>query len=259
MKKEINAQQIWQSACEEAEHDAQKEPLLTDVFKEKILQHPSLEDAICAGLAEKLATAALPASKLTQALRDIVQKDSYVQQALCADLIAVRQRDRACQTFYTPLLFFRGFQGLQAFRMANALYKEGRQSLAFFLQSRISEVFGMDIHPAAQLGAGLVFDHGLGIVIGETAVVGDDVFMFHNITLGSTGKESGDRHPKIGKGVLIGAGATLLGNIAIGRDAVIAAGSVVLQSVPSGSVAAGVPARVIGKAGQVQGAVEIGL
>ena len=157
----------------------------------------------------------------------------------------LRERDPACRTYLQPFLYFKGFQALQGWRVAHWLWGRGRETLAFHFQSRISELFQLDIHPAARLGKGLFLDHGTGIVIGETAVVGDDVSMLHGVTLGGTGAERGDRHPKIGKGVLLGAGAKVLGNIAVGDYAKVASGSVVLKPVPSGCTVAGVPARLV--------------
>ena len=162
-----------------------------------------------------------------------------------ADLKAVFERDPACKSYVQPFLFFKGFQALQTYRVAHWLWRNGRQTLALYLQSRMSEIFQVDIHPAAKIGVGIFFDHGTGIVIGETAVVGDDVSMLHGVTLGGTGAERGDRHPKIGKGVLLGAGSKVLGNITVGEYAKIASGSVVLKPVPAHCTAAGVPARLV--------------
>ncbi len=162
-----------------------------------------------------------------------------------ADLKAVFERDPACKSYVQPFLFFKGFQALQTYRVAHWLWRHGRQTLALYLQSRMSEIFQVDIHPAAKIGVGIFLDHGTGIVIGETAVVGDDVSMLHGVTLGGTGAERGDRHPKIGKGVLLGAGSKVLGNITVGEYAKIASGSVVLKPVPAHCTAAGVPARLV--------------
>jgi serine O-acetyltransferase len=166
-----------------------------------------------------------------------------------ADIVAVRERDPACHRYIDPVLFFKGFQAIMTHRVAHWLWREGRRDLALYLQMRMSEVFTVDIHPGARLGKGIMIDHAHAIVIGETAVVGDDVSMLHAVTLGGTGKEDGDRHPKIGNGVLIGAGAKILGNIKVGACSRIASGSVVLTDVPSCKTVAGVPARVVGDAG----------
>ena len=176
-----------------------------------------------------------------QALRS----DPSIVEKVERDLKAVFERDPACKGYVQPFLFFKGFQALQAHRVAHWLWTEGRETIAFYLQSRVSEVFQLDIHPAARIGGGVFVDHGTGIVIGETATVGDDVSMLHGVTLGGTGAERGDRHPKIGKGVLLGAGAKVLGNIHVGDYAKVASGSVVLKDVPAGCTAAGVPARLV--------------
>jgi serine O-acetyltransferase len=162
-----------------------------------------------------------------------------------ADLRAVFERDPACKGYLQPFLYFKGFLALQTYRVGHWLYANGRQPLAHYLQSRVSELFQVDINPAATIGSGVFFDHGTGIVIGETAVVGDDVSMLHGVTLGGTGAQRGDRHPKVGKGVLLGANASVLGNISIGDYAKIASGSVVLKDVPANCTAAGVPARLV--------------
>ena len=182
-------------------------------------------------------------------LRDTIEEAYRTSPALVAaaeaDLKAVFERDPACRGYVQPFLFFKGFQALQTHRVAHWLWTQGRETLAFYLQSRVSELFQMDIHPATRIGRGIFVDHGTGIVIGETAVVGDDVSMLHGVTLGGTGAERGDRHPKVGKGVLLGAGAKVLGNIKIGDYAKVASGSVVLRDVPAGCTAAGVPARLV--------------
>jgi serine O-acetyltransferase len=196
-----------------------------------------------------------------QILREIADRafeaDPELGAAARSDLMAVFERDPACHRFLQPLLFFKGYQAVQAYRVGHWLWKSGGTDLAYFVQMRVSEVFGVDIHPAARIGKGIMIDHAHSIVIGETAVVGDNVSMLHSVTLGGTGKEDGDRHPKIGDGVLIGAGAKVLGNITVGRCSRIAAGSVVLEDVPPNSTVAGVPARVVGKAGCAQPALSM--
>ena len=176
-------------------------------------------------------------------------------EAARADIVAVFDRDPACTRFLQPLLYFKGYQAIQAYRVANWLFHQKRFDLAYFLQMRISEAFGVDIHPAAQIGRGIMIDHAHSIVIGETAVVGDNVSMLHSVTLGGTGKEEEDRHPKIADGVLIGAGAKVLGNIKVGHCSRVAAGSVVLQEVPPMKTVAGVPAKIVGEAGCEQPAL----
>ncbi len=188
-----------------------------------------------------------------QILREIADEahdaDPAIGASARADLMAVYERDPACHRYLQPVLFFKGYQAVQAYRIGHWLWNGGRRDLAYFVQMRVSEVFGVDIHPNARIGRGLMIDHAHSIVIGETAVVGDNVSMLHSVTLGGTGKEDGDRHPKIGNGVLIGAGAKVLGNIRVGHCSRIAAGSVVLDEVPPNTTVAGVPARVVGKAG----------
>ena len=210
-----------------------------------ILNHESLGDALSYQLARKLGDQELRA----MTLRDIFEEayDGHPELVAIAedDLKAVFERDPACKGYVQPFLFFKGFQALQTQRVAHWLWGHGRETLAFYLQSRMSELFQVDIHPATRIGRGIFMDHGTGIVIGETAVVGDDVSMLHGVTLGGTGAERDDRHPKIGKGVLLGAGAKVLGNIEIGDYAKIASGSVVLKPVPKGCTAAGVPARLV--------------
>jgi serine O-acetyltransferase len=177
------------------------------------------------------------------------QDDPGLGAAARADILAVFDRDPACHRYLQPLLFFKGFQALQCYRIGHWLWRKRRRDMAYFFQMRTSEVFGVDVHPAARVGHGIMIDHAHSIVIGETAVVGDNVSMLHSVTLGGTGKEDGDRHPKIGDGVLIGAGAAVLGNIHVGNCSRIAAGSVVLQEVPPCKTVAGVPARIVGEAG----------
>jgi len=182
---------------------------------------------------------------LREVAEEAYEADPSIVEAAEADLKAVFERDPACKGYVQPFLFFKGFLSLQSHRVSHWLWNEGRESMAFYLQSRVSELFQVDIHPAAVIGKGAFFDHGTGIVIGETAVIGDDVSMLQGVTLGGTGAERGDRHPKIGKGVLLGAGAKVLGNITIGDYAKVASGSVVLKPVPAGCTAAGVPARLV--------------
>ena len=197
----------------------------------------------------KLASDEMPAQIVRELADTAYLGDTSLGEAARADLVAVFDRDPACHSLMQPLLFFKGFQAIQAYRVGHWLWRNGRKNLSYFFQARVSEVFGIDIHPNARIGKGLMIDHAHSIVIGETAVVGDNVSMLHSVTLGGTGKEDDDRHPKIGDGVLIGAGAKVLGNIRIGNCSRIAAGSVVLQEVPPCKTVAGVPARIVGEAG----------
>jgi serine O-acetyltransferase len=197
-------------------------------------------------LAQKLGHGDLTALQLSEVAREAYAADPNLAQQALRDMRVVRERDPACTTYLQPFLYFKGFNGLQAYRIAHWLWTQQREILSYHLQSRVSELFSVDIHPAAKIGAGIFIDHAHGIVIGETAVVEDDVSMLHSVTLGGTGKDRGDRHPKIRRGVLIGAGAKVLGNIEVGEDARIAAGSVVLENVPARCTVAGVPAKPVG-------------
>jgi len=237
---------VWQRIREEAAHAAQQEPLLGSMAHSAVLHHERLEDALSYILAQKLGSTELSALGLREVIEDAFAADPDIGHAVRADLVAVNERDPACRSFLKPMLFFKGFQSIQAHRVANWLWRERRETMAFLLQSRSSEVFAVDINPAAKFGSGILIDHGTGVVIGETAVIDDDVSMLQNVTLGGTGKETGDRHPKIRRGVLIGAGSKILGNIEIGEGAKIGAGSVVLIPVPAHCTAAGVPAKIVG-------------
>lgn len=224
---------------------AANEPLLAGFLYTVILSQPDLEDALSYILASKLDNTTLPALSLRDIIHDVLIEDECIQRSIRADLQAVVSRDPACPGYANPLLYFKGFQSIQAYRVANFYWKNERKSLAHYLQSRISEVFAVDIHPGAKIGKGIMFDHATSVVIGETAVVEDEFSMLHEVTLGGSGKEGGDRHPKIGRGVMIGAGAKVLGNIRVGEGAKIGAGSVVLKDVPPHTTVAGVPAKVV--------------
>lgn len=240
---------IWLAMREEALQMAADEPAMAAMIHNSVLVHDSLEAALTARLAEKLASGDLSALQLHPLFDEALAADAEIAGSLRADIAAVRERDPASRSVLKPLLFLKGFQALATHRIAHWLWLHGRQALALHLQSRSSEVFGVDIHPAARFGRGVFIDHATGVVVGETAVVEDDVSMLQGVTLGGTGKETGDRHPKIRRGVLISAGAKVLGNIEIGAYAKIGAGSVVLEAVPPGCTAAGVPARLVGKCG----------
>lgn len=236
---------VWAALRNEAEHIARTEPSLASLLNAVIIRHGALDKALSYQLARKLGDQELRAMSLRETCEEAYAGDPSIVAAAEADLRAVFERDPACRGYVQPFLFFKGFIAIQAHRIAHWLWAEGRDALAFYLQSRVSELFQVDIHPAAPIGRGAFFDHGTGIVIGETAVVGDDVSLLQGVTLGGTSAEPGDRHPKIGRGVLIGAGATVIGPITIGDYAKIAAGAVVLQPVPSGCTAVGVPAKLI--------------
>ncbi|NCM97182.1 MAG: serine O-acetyltransferase [Rhodobacterales bacterium] len=246
---------VWQRVREEADAAIAREPLLGGMIHSSLLHHATMERALAYRFSMKLASREMSEQILREIADEAYQSDPNLGQVARADLVAVLDRDPACHRYLQPLLFFKGYQAVQAYRVGHWLWGAGRTDLAYFVQMRVSEVFGVDIHPAARIGRGVMIDHAHSIVIGETAVVGDNVSMLHSVTLGGTGKQDGDRHPKIGDGVMIGAGAKILGNIHVGHCSRIAAGSVVLQDVPACSTVAGVPARVVGEAGCAQPAV----
>lgn len=248
---------LWESIRLQTRKQAESEPVLASFLYATILNHDSLKAALSFHLANKLDSPALPAMLIREVIEEAMVKDETIIGSIRADLMAVSERDSACCSLVTPLLYFKGFHALQAYRIAHWLWQQGRTSLALFLQNRISAVFAVDIHPAAQIGKGIMFDHATGIVIGETAIVEDSVSIMQSVTLGGTGKEAGDRHPKVRKGVLIGAGAKILGNITVGECAKIGAGSVVLKDVPARATVAGVPAQIIGETKCLQPAREM--
>lgn len=240
---------VWQRVRQEAMDAVRAAPLLGGLIHASLLHHSSLERALAYRFSQKLASSEMSEQILREIADEAYSEDHELGQDARADIMAVFDRDPACHRFIQPLLFFKGFQAVQAYRVGHWLWTHGREDMAYFVQMRVSEVFSVDIHPAARVGKGIMIDHAHSIVIGETAVVGDNVSMLHSVTLGGTGKEDGDRHPKIGDGVLIGAGAKVLGNISVGHCSRIAAGSVVLHDVPHNKTVAGVPAKVIGEAG----------
>jgi serine O-acetyltransferase len=246
---------VWDRIRSEAQDIVESEPTLGGLVHSGILHHRNLENSLAYRMSLKLASSEMTEQILREIVDEAYREDPSLGQAARADIVAVFERDPACHRFIQPILFFKGFQGIQAYRVAHWLWSHGRKELAYFIQMRVSEVFGIDIHPNAVIGQGIMIDHAHSIVIGETAVVGDNVSMLHSVTLGGTGKADGDRHPKIENGVLIGAGAKVLGNITIGYCTRIAAGSVVLQDVPPCKTVAGVPARIVGEAGCAQPSV----
>ncbi|NIB39255.1 serine O-acetyltransferase [Pseudomaricurvus alkylphenolicus] len=248
---------IWQTIREESRQQAAEEPILASFFHATVLNHSRLEDALSFHLANKLDSPAASAMQIREVVQQAFDSDCDLGAAMRADLLAIKDRDSACDNLSTPLLFFKGFHALQAYRVAHWLWNHQRRELALFLQNRISVEFGVDIHPAARIGQGIMFDHATGIVIGETAVVEDNVSLMQSITLGGTGKESGDRHPKIRAGVMIGPGSKILGNIEVGEGAKVCAGSVVLKPVSAHAVVAGVPAKVLGHTSSGQPALEM--
>ena len=246
---------VWERLATEAAGAVKAEPVLGPAIHAGILQHDGLEDALAYRFASKLAMPDLSEQALRDVARSAYAAEAALGQAARADIVAVYERDPACHRFLQPMLFFKGYAAIQAYRVGHWLWKQGRQDLAQVVQMRVSERYGVDIHPGARVGQGIMIDHAHSIVIGETAVVGDNVSMLHSVTLGGTGKEDDDRHPKIADGVLIGAGAKVLGNIEVGHCSRIAAGSVVLEAVPPMKTVAGVPARIVGEAGCAQPSV----
>ncbi|MGV6847188.1 MAG: serine O-acetyltransferase [Marinibacterium sp.] len=248
---------VWDRITAEAHDAVRDEPLMGGLVHACVLHHRSLDRALSYRFAAKLSSNEMSMVILREIAEEAYAAAPDLVQAARADLVAVFERDPACHRYLQPVLFFKGFQAVQAHRIAHWLWRQGRHDLAFFIQMRVSELYSIDIHPAARVGRGIMIDHAHSIVIGETAVVGDNVSMLHSVTLGGTGKEDGNRHPKIGNGVLIGAGAKVLGNIEVGHCSRIAAGSVVLRDVPPCSTVAGVPAKIVGEAGCDQPSVQM--
>jgi serine O-acetyltransferase len=240
---------LWGHIRKEAEEALARDPALTRLLLSSVLHRASFEEAVVHRVAARLDAPAMPADMIAAAYTRALRSDPALGAAFRADIAAFIERDPACGRLIEPLLFYKGFHALEAHRLAHVLWCDGKRDFALYLQSRSSDAFQTDIHPAARFGQGVFLDHATGFVVGETAVVEDDVSILQGVTLGGSGKASGDRHPKVRRGVLIGAGAKILGNIEIGHCSRVAAGSVVLQSVPPNSTVAGVPARVIGPAG----------
>ncbi len=240
---------VWSRVREEAEEIVRREPELATLIYSSVLHHANLESAVVFRIAERLDHAALPADLIRQAFHDALRDDPDIGNAFRVDIVAVYDRDPATRRFIDPLLYFKGFHAIQTHRLAHWLWGKGRKDLAYYLQSRSSAAFQCDIHPNARVGRGIFLDNATGFVVGETAAIGDDVSILHGVTLGGTGKENEDRHPKIGNGVMLGAGAKVLGNITVGHCSRIAAGSVVLKDVPNNVTVAGVPGKVVGTAG----------
>jgi serine O-acetyltransferase len=240
---------VWAQIRREAEEIVSREPELASFIYSSVLHHETLEGAVVHRLAERLDHSDVSGELIRQAYAEALRDTPELRDLFRADIAATLDRDPAADRCIEPLLYFKGFHAIQTHRLAHWLWSKGRQDFAFYLQSRSSAVFQTDIHPAVTVGRGIFLDHATGLVVGETAVIEDDVSMLQDVTLGGTGKEDGDRHPKIRRGVLIGAGAKILGNIEVGACARIAAGSVVLKAVPPRTTVAGVPARVVGEAG----------
>ncbi len=240
---------IWDAVRNEAKTAAEREPALGGFVFGTVLSAGSLDVAIINRVSQRLDHHDVDAGTIQQEFRGLVAETSSIGRAFRADMAAVFDRDPACSRYIEPLLYFKGFHALVTHRFAHALWQNGRRDFAFYLQSQASRVFSVDIHPAAKVGVGIMLDHAHSLVFGETCEIGDNVSILHGVTLGGTGKAGGDRHPKVGNNVLIGAGAEVLGNIRIGECSRIAAGSVVVKDVPACKTVAGVPAEIIGDAG----------
>jgi serine O-acetyltransferase len=240
---------VWSAMRDQAQELAEREPALASFIHASVLNHDRLEHALSYHLAKKIGGDDVSPMLAREIFNQAIAADAEIGPAVRADLVAVYDRDPACHSYVQAFLFFKGFHALECHRISHWLWGEGREGMALFFQSRISELFDVDIHPAARLGRGIMIDHATGVVIGETAVVEDDVSIMHGVTLGGTGKEGGDRHPKIRRGVLLSMGAKILGNIEIGEYSRVGASSVVLKSVPPGCTAVGVPAKLVNCAG----------
>jgi len=238
---------LWERMREEAAVKASEEPILGSYFHATILNHSSFQAALSFRLASKLDTPMLPTMMIRDVIEEAMAENKSILGAAEIDVLATYSRDPACPDLSTPFLYFKGFHALQAHRVAHWLWHKGRTALAAFFQNQISVTLGVDMHPAAQIGSGIMLDHATGIVVGETAVIEDDVSILHSVTLGGTGKDSGDRHPKIRRGVLLAAGSKVIGNIEVGEGAKVGAGSVVLDDVPARVTVAGVPAVIVGR------------
>ncbi|HWB44154.1 MAG TPA: serine O-acetyltransferase [Hyphomicrobiaceae bacterium] len=245
----VSVDPIWAELRREAEQVVANEPGLGGFVYATILSKERLEDAVCHRLAQRLNHSDVDAGLIAETFTNVLAGHPELGRAFRADLAAVYDRDPACSRYIEPLLYFKGFHALVTYRFAHELWKQGRRDFALYLQSQSSRIFAVDINPAARIGVGIMLDHGTGIVIGETATVGDNCSLLQGVTLGGTGKETGDRHPKIGANVMIGAGAKVLGNIKVGNCSRVASGSVVLKDVPPETTVAGVPAKVVGPAG----------
>jgi serine O-acetyltransferase len=237
---------VWDRIRREAEEVVRSEPELATFIYSSLLHHAVLETAVIHRVAQRLDHGYVSDQLIRQAYAEAIQDDPTIGEAFRADIVATVDRDPAAHRYLEPVLYFKGFHAIQTYRLAHWLWKRNRKDLAYYLQSRSSSVFQTDVHPAARIGRGIFLDHATGLVVGETAVIEDEVSMLHDVTLGGTGKEPGDRHPKIRRGVMLGAGAKVLGNIEVGHCARVAAGSVVLHSVPPKKTVAGVPAKIVG-------------
>ena len=248
---------IWDFIQQEAQQLSSEEPLLADFFQRAVLQHSRLEEVVVHILAETFVASAIEPKDVRAVITQALDSDPEIGVSIRRDIEAAFQRDAACKHYLMPLIYFKGFQALQLYRISHWLWKNQRFSFALFMQNNISERFAVDIHPAARLGSRIMIDHATGLVIGETAIVGNDVSILHSVTLGGSGCQKGDRHPKIGNGVLLAAGAKVLGNISVGEGVKVGAGSLVLESVPDHVTVAGVPAKIVGTPAEENPALEM--
>ena len=253
----MDVNEIWKEIRDETKKRAEAEPVLASFFHATVLEHDSFSSTLANLLANDLSNASVQPMMLRRVIKETIDSTENMISDIADDLLATKERDPACKYFSTPLLFYKGFRALQSHKVSHWLWNNERHTLALFIQSRASEVYGIDIHPAAKIGKGVMIDHGTGVVIGETSVVEDNVSIFQGVTLGGTGKQSGDRHPKVREGVLLSAGAKVLGNVEVGKNAKVAAGSVVLSDVKEGTTVAGIPALEVGKSGQKSPAYEV--
>lgn len=248
---------LWSAIISEVKSQCEREPILASFYHTSILNHDNVQSALAFHVASKLGSALVPAVSIERVFEQALAADPSLVKSVCLDLEAYYERDPTCDQYSIPFLYFKGFHALQAYRIGHWLWLQKRYAMALFLQSRISAVFDVDIHPAARIGFGIMVDHATGVVIGETAVIGNNVSLLHSVTLGGCGSACGDRHPKVGDGVLISTGAKLLGNIKIGEGAKIAAGSLVLTDVAAHTTVVGVPSREIGATAEKQPAREM--
>lgn len=255
--KSADLARVWDTLRAEASRVAAEEPQLSALVSDVILTRESAASALGARLARRLAREDMPRSTMEPLLTGVFEKKPLVVHSAMRDMVAIFERDPACFSLLEPLLFFKGFLALTTYRVSHQLWNDGRRWLALYLQSVASEAFAVDIHPAARIGCGILLDHATSFVVGETAIIEDDVSILHEVTLGGTGKESGDRHPIIRSGVLLGAGAKILGRVEIGTGAKVGAGSVVLADVPPHTTVAGVPAVIVGESREENPAIEM--
>jgi serine O-acetyltransferase len=255
--KEINSQQVWLSLCAEARIASEQQPLMASYFHANILNHETFASAISFFLSHHLANEYVSSMMLRDVFIQAMESDPSIEARMLQDLMAHYTRDPTCELYMMPLLYFKGYHAVQSYRIAHWLWQQKRTLFAYYMQSRIAELFHVDVHPAAQIAGGLMVDHATGVVIGETTIIEDDVSMLHAVTLGGSGATTGKRHPTIGRGVLLSAGAKILGGISIGEGTSIGAGSVVLESMPAHSTVVGVPARVVGRSRSAMPSLEM--